>query len=102
MAIFEIRINCFTKIGVKKKCIIDVANPHKLFAIHAVYICSNKLMQASARTPYVRPVAAYRAGTAMALSHLWGTRTSEYAKVVVITTQYGHITFKLLATVRYM
>ena len=37
----------------------------------------------------------------MAVQHLWGTRTSEYAKVgvVVITTQYGRTTFKVLATV---
>ena len=48
-----------------------------------------------------RPVAAYRAGTAMAVPHLWETLTRECAKVgvVVITMQYGRTTSKLLATV---
>ena len=38
-----------------------------------------------------RPVAAYRAGTAMAVPHLWGTWTRECAEVgvVVITRQYA-------------
>ena len=38
----------------------------------------------------------------MAVPDLWGTRTSEYAKVdvVIITTQYGHTTSKVLATVQ--
>ena len=47
-----------------------------------------------------RPVATYRAGTTMAVPHLWGIRSSEYAKVgvAVITTQYGRITSKVLAT----
>ena len=50
---------------------------------------------------HFRPVAAYRAGTAMAVPHLWGTWTRECAKVgvVVITMQYGRTTSKLLATV---
>ena len=45
-----------------------------------------------------RPVTAYRASTAMAVPLLWEL---EYAKVgvVVITTQYGRTTSKLLATV---
>ena len=53
-----------------------------------IYICSHNN----------RPVATYRAGTAMAVPHLWGTRTSEYAKVgvVVTTTQYGRTTSNCL------
>ena len=52
---------------------------------------------------YYRPVAAYRAGTARAVPHLWGTLTRECVKVgvVVKTMQYGHTTSKLLATVLY-
>ena len=43
---------------------------------------------------YYRPVAAYRAGTARAVPHLWGTLTRECVKVgvVVKTMQYGHTT----------
>ena len=42
----------------------------------------------------LRPVATYRAGTAMVVPYLWGTRTSEYVKVgvAIISTQYGHTT----------